>query len=1028
MLETTRRHPSPPAQPLQSPLLALLVALGSLFLVAACNHTAQEEDETVIVTNTTCPAGQVFRRSLGRCAPPPTCAPHAVLVGGECVARCSSGAIFENGRCTNPPPPPPTCTGGQVLSPDGRRCEDPPPPTCDPATQFLNASNMCENKTPAVGCTSIQIVLGQSCLDALGKTLPDAATSLSYWRTQTDFLIQPGLEDIKAHYAYGIGRTDGYYGNGVYIAVLDDGIQEDSSAQHFAGVDENGNPESRLIRVTAINYVGPLAGRGASGGVYHPVATNDLTINAPATTWDDTIAGCERMGLNHMENPDRCNDHGTPVARAAGADGPNILGAAPQVHIYDIPHVEFEETYCQRLQSLPTPVGCDEIFQTHVSLAIRASAMHHAVTELTPKPRYINISYSTLAYLPTTFPDPLSFQDMFDLENLLEALGGETVWREAQDTTDGSIFVFSAGNDYIDQRMLRRACALNTGDHCTRTDLANEPFVSGMLPLLADLVELPSSDLAAPRIPKGADLEPAFLVVVALGATFNNPNAGPGTIASYSNRCGRAKDYCISAPGRVSSEAIVTPGGRSITHDIQQGTSFAAPLVTGAMAVLDQAFSHAPDPADPTRMLSVSPHEIRNRILRTANKSGVYADADIYGQGLLDVQAALTPQGTMSMPSPSPSPPSPGSALGTVRGPGLPVSGLGLTLPAAALRGLAGTELMVLDSHGFPFYLPVAEMAAAPALAGTFSSMAAMAHEAAPQQTGGLGFSAGDGGLGWSGAMTPQHQLHGAGQHGLRVAAGAHLAVSPLMAASLDGGGAGHLAMRARLGGGAVLSAMACGQRPARQTLSWLADSASSSCMALGWDWADPRRSFGLSLRTHRLNSGGGLYGLGLRCASASCGLGGASATEWGLGGFARVAEGLRLGWNYWRGWAGDRPGARGAVAYRDMGHRAGSIALEDAGGRWSLYLQQPLHATGTIAVTLPSHRTPDRRVHHRTHSFDLSDGGGQPLRMGFSGKLALGKRGGLLALDLGGERGLSGQAGLSGAAPYLQLQAQIPW
>ena len=386
-------------------------------------------------------------------------------------------------------------------------------------------------------------------------------------------------------------------------------------------------------------------------------------------------------------------------------------------------------------------------------------------------------------------------------------------------------------------------------------------------------------------------------------------------------------------------------------------------------------------------------------------------------------------------PTPSPSPPGTGTALGTVRGPGLPVSGLGLTLPAAALRGLADAELMVLDSHGFPFYLPVAGMAQAPALAGTFSSMAAMAHQAAPQYAGGLGFSAGDGGLGWSGAMTPEYLLGGGGRHGPLVAAGAHLAVSPLVAASLDGGGggpgtgAGHLAMRARLGGGAVLSAMACGQKTQQRALSRVESGASSSCMALGWDWADPRRGWGLSLRTHRLNSGGGLYGLGLQCANASCGTGGASATEWGLGGFARVAEGLRLGWNYWRGWAGDRPGAHGAVAYRDMGHRAGSIALEDAGGRWSLYLQQPLRATGTIAVTLPSHRTPDRRVHHRTHSFDLSSGGGgQPLRLGFSGKLPLGGRGGLLALDLGGERGLSGQVGQSGAAPYLQLQAQIPW
>ena len=83
-----------------------------------------------------------------------------------------------------------------------------------------------------------------------------------------------------------------------------------------------------------------------------------------------------------------------------------------------------------------------------MNLAIRASAMDHAVTKLDPKPRYINISYSTLAYVPDPLPDTLNHQLIQSIRDLLRLLGGETVYREAQDTTDGSVFVFSAGNDY----------------------------------------------------------------------------------------------------------------------------------------------------------------------------------------------------------------------------------------------------------------------------------------------------------------------------------------------------------------------------------------------------------------------------------------------------------------------------------------------------------------------------------------------------------------------------------------------------
>ena len=142
-------------------------------------------------------------------------------------------------------------------------------------------------------------------------------------------------------------------------------------------------------------------------------------------------------------------------------------------------------------------------------------------------------------------------------------------------------------------------------------------------------------------------------------------------------------------------------------------TYYAAALVTGALALVDSAFN-----ADAA---SVSPIAVRKRLLDTADRSGIYNAPAIYGQGVLDIQAALSPQGSMTTPAP------PGSlGLGSVRDPGLPLAGLGLALPGHALAMLGDTRVMTLDSHGFPFYVQLRQLAHMPlAHASLFADMAA---------------------------------------------------------------------------------------------------------------------------------------------------------------------------------------------------------------------------------------------------------------------------------------------------------------
>ena len=132
-----------------------------------------------------------------------------------------------------------------------------------------------------------------------------------------------------------------------------------------------------------------------------------------------------------------------------------------------------------------------------------------------------------------------------------------------------------------------------------------------------------------------------------------------GKIADWSNRCGVVKKNCIAAPGSRINVAIPNNLYLSL-NDTQKeglsknvleylknhpseaylfasGTSFAAPHVTGALAALTGAFKD-----------NLSAKEIIDRLFKTANKEGEYSDENIYGQGLLDLGAAISPVGFLS--------------------------------------------------------------------------------------------------------------------------------------------------------------------------------------------------------------------------------------------------------------------------------------------------------------------------------------------------------------------------------------------
>ncbi len=96
----------------------------------------------------------------------------------------------------------------------------------------------------------------------------------------------------------------------------------------------------------------------------------------------------------------------------------------------------------------------------------------------------------------------------------------------------------------------------------------------------------PSDNAALPSIANDPVLERGWLTVGALDP------ANPTQLTSYSQQCGIAMNYCLVAPGNV---VFIDPDATTQANSILYqggGTSYAAPLVSGAAAVVWSAFPY----------------------------------------------------------------------------------------------------------------------------------------------------------------------------------------------------------------------------------------------------------------------------------------------------------------------------------------------------------------------------------------------------------------------------------------------------
>ena len=272
-----------------------------------------------------------------------------------------------------------------------------------------------------------------------------------------------------------------------------------------------------------------------------------------------------------------------------------------------------------------------------------------------------------------------------------------------------TVFVGAAGNAH--------------GTPCSAADFPDHPGLCVDGRVVARSVEVLSG--LPVRI---EELRGQVIAVVAVAPDADGD--GDHEIAPFSNRCGIAARWCLAAPGAEVRVAYFgpdpvdgTPGARGAYS--AGGTSFAAPMVTGGLVVLKHYFRD-----------QLSNTALVERLLATADKGGIYADRDTYGEGLMDLAAATAPVGA---PRVVPGERTDGTGVDLAR----TRLSLGGALGDGLTRSLAGRELAAFDDLGAPFWFSLDSLSGAasgPLLGARLGGYTDPARHPAPAGEPGAGF------------------------------------------------------------------------------------------------------------------------------------------------------------------------------------------------------------------------------------------------------------------------------------------------
>ena len=164
-----------------------------------------------------------------------------------------------------------------------------------------------------------------------------------------------------------------------------------------------------------------------------------------------------------------------------------------------------------------------------------------------------------------------------------------------------------------------------------------------------------------------------------------------GEIGELSNYCGLAHETCIAAPVDGAPNLYSGLENGAPVHSIYQstGTSASTAYISGSLALIKQQFRD-----------QLTGQEMVKRLYQTADKTGRYADSSIYGQGLVDLDAATSPVGELRV------------VLDGMTSASMADSQvlLGAPFGDALSLGLAGREIAAFDELQAPFFMSLSDL------------------------------------------------------------------------------------------------------------------------------------------------------------------------------------------------------------------------------------------------------------------------------------------------------------------------------
>ncbi|WP_415303919.1 S8 family peptidase [Candidatus Pelagibacter sp. Uisw_090] len=142
---------------------------------------------------------------------------------------------------------------------------------------------------------------------------------------------------------------------------------------------------------------------------------------------------------------------------------------------------------------------------------------------------------------------------------------------------------------------------------------------------------------SSPSVMSGAaiyddDFKETTVIVVASGTDGKIGTTSNGWSSGGSNKCGIAAEICITAPGTLLYSALLDSNSQATALT---GTSMAAPMVSGGLALIKQEFS------------SLTNAQVVDRLFATATDTDEYSQGTIYGHGMMNLSAATAAVGSL---------------------------------------------------------------------------------------------------------------------------------------------------------------------------------------------------------------------------------------------------------------------------------------------------------------------------------------------------------------------------------------------